>query len=167
VNATDYSRPAQPIRLARPSPSLLSDSKIRFRFTKRVHTAADGNWKVQNNCFLLYFTNSPPTAVVSIVLAWMLNTEIETGLEIYKRRSFEASTRSRLMLPILKPHRRCLQRVGYWFHCSRCHKNFVETISLRQWEYCIFLASGNFWVYFCFCLTRMPHQRGLFQHQSA
>jgi len=105
-------RPAQPIRPVRPWPNLFSDS-IRFSTKKRGHTAADRNWKDQNNCSLLYFTNSPPTAVVSIVHAWMLNAELETGLEIYKRRSFEAWTRRRLMLPLLKPHCRCLQRVGY------------------------------------------------------
>jgi len=43
----------------------------------------------------------------------MWNIELETGLEIYKRRSFEAWTRSGLMLPVLKPHCGCLQRLGY------------------------------------------------------
>jgi len=49
-----------------------------FQFKKRVHTAADRNWKTQNNSSLLYSTNSLPTAVVSFVHAWMLNTELET-----------------------------------------------------------------------------------------
>jgi len=66
-------RPAQAIRPVQPWTNLFSDSTIRFRFKKRAHTAADRNWKAQNNCSLLYSTNSPPTAVVSIVHAWMLN----------------------------------------------------------------------------------------------
>ena len=104
-------RLAQTIRQVRPWPYLFSDSTIRFSFKEPVHTAADRSWKAQNNCSLLYTTNSPPTALVTIVHTWMLNTELETGLEIYKRRSFEAWTRSRL--PIQKPHCRCLQQVGY------------------------------------------------------
>jgi len=79
-----------PIRQVRPWPYLFSDSTIRFSFKERVHTAAGRSWKAQNNLSLLYTTNSPPTALVTIVHAWMLNTELETRLEIYKRRSFEA-----------------------------------------------------------------------------
>jgi len=100
-------RAEQPIRPVRSWPNLFSDS-IRFCCKKRANTSADRKCKAENNCSLPYSTNSPPTAVVSIVHAWVLNTELETGLEIYKRQS-----RIRLMLPILKPHCRCLQRVGY------------------------------------------------------
>jgi len=59
-------RPAQHIRPVRPRPYLFSDSVTRFSFKKRAHTTADRNRKPQNNCFLLYSTNSPPTEVKSI-----------------------------------------------------------------------------------------------------
>jgi len=112
---------------------------------KRAHTAANRNWKVWNNCSLLYSTNSPPAAVVSSVHAWMLNTELETGLEIYKRTSFEDWTRGRLMLPLLKPHCRsvvpklfliachlwvpCCQHVPPCFRKSQCAKyNLIKSL---------------------------------------
>jgi len=58
---------------------LIKIGKPKISFEKHGNTAVDQNWKAQNNCSLLYATNSQPTAAVPIVHAWMLNTELETG----------------------------------------------------------------------------------------